>query len=123
MQNSATATSVGSAGAASAVRHWRTEDWIAVVLGFLVITTVLVLFQWKLFDLGNVVPTFRWTTDGQIASLTQGWSASLEKIERDATARKQTGLAELSAGLRTALEGKDRRAIDNAAGKLALAHG
>ncbi len=29
-------------------RSWRTEDWIAVVLGFLVITSVL--FQWKVFD-------------------------------------------------------------------------
>ena len=38
-------------------RYWRTEDWIAVVLGFLVITAVLLTFQWKVADLRNVVPT------------------------------------------------------------------
>ena len=68
--------------AAAPSRYWRTEDWIAVVLGFLVITSVLVLFQWKVFDLRNVVPTFRWTTDSQIASLTPGWIAALDQVDR-----------------------------------------
>src|SRR5262245_17070441 len=116
MSHPATASTVPAGTvAAPAARRWRTEDWIAVVLGFLVITTVLVLFQWKLVDLRQVVPTFRWTTDSQIASLTPGWVATLDQIERNA----QPNVAALSKTLRTALASKDRKAIEAAAGKLA----
>ena len=90
MSDQATVSTVPAGNVAAPItRSWRTEDWIAVVLGFLVITTVLVLFQWKVFDLRNVVPTFRWTTDSQIASLTPGWTAALDQIERDAQSRQQ----------------------------------
>ena len=47
----------GSRGIARRHAYWRTEDWIAVVLGFLVITAVLLTFQWKVADLRSVVPT------------------------------------------------------------------
>ena len=88
---------VGTAGQpATATRPWRTEDWIAVVLGFLVIATVLLAFQWKVFDLRNVVPTFRWTTDSQIASQTPGWVDALDRIARDAEANKQANVVGLS---------------------------
>jgi uncharacterized integral membrane protein (TIGR00698 family) len=104
---------------APAMRSWRTEDWIAVVLGFLVITSVLVLFQWKVVDLRNVVPTFRWTTDSQIVSLTPGWTATLDQVERDAQARQQSNVAALSKTLRTALASGDRKTIETAAAKMA----
>src|SRR6476619_5518821 len=68
----------------AATRAWRTEDWIAVVLGFLVITAVLLAFQWKVTDLRNVVPTFRWTTNEQIELLTPNWNTALDQIVRDA---------------------------------------
>ena len=60
-----------------------------MVLGFVVIATVLVLFQWKVADLRNVVPSFRWTTDSQIASLTPGWIDALDRIANDAEAKRQ----------------------------------
>ena len=72
----------------SASRTWRTEDWIAVVLGFLVITAVLLTFQWKVTDLRNVVPTFRWTTNEQIELLTPNWNRALDSIIGDATRRR-----------------------------------
>src|SRR5437868_4683580 len=96
-------------------RTWRTEDWIAVVLGFVVITTVLILFQWKVFDLRNVVPNFRWTTDSQIASQTPGWTAALDQIEKEAQTRQQPNVEALSKSLRGALANQDRRAIEAAA--------
>ena len=100
--------------------RWRTEDWIAVVLGFLVITTVLVVFQWKVADLRNVVPTFRWTTDSQIASLTPGWTALARSDRRG---RRREGAAERRrpqpALSRTRSRRQDRKAIEAAAGKLA----
>lgn len=104
--------------AASTARHWRTEDWIAVVLGFLVITAVLLTFQWKV-DLRNIVPSFRWTTDAQIAALTPGWSNALDQIARDADTRGQANIVTLSKGLKDALAAGDRKAIEGAAAKLA----
>src|SRR5215468_2435306 len=102
-----------------ATRRWRTEDWIAVVLGFLVIATVVTLFQWKVFDLRNLVPTFRWTTDSQIAAMTPGWSDTLDSISRDAAAKSQQNVMALSRDLKDALTKGDRKAITAAAGKMA----
>jgi uncharacterized integral membrane protein (TIGR00698 family) len=99
--------------------YWRTEDWIAVVLGFLVITAVLLTFQWKVADLRNVVPTFRWTTNEQIELLTPNWSKALDQIVKDAEAKGQQNIASLSRDLNGALATQDRKAIETAAGKLA----
>src|ERR1700752_3426755 len=104
---------------APVTRRWRTEDWIAVVLGFLVIATVVTLFQWKVVDLRNAVPTFRWTTDGQIAAMTPGWIDTLDGITRDAEAKGQQNVATLSRDLKGALQQGDRKAITAAAGKMA----
>ena len=57
--NATTATAGKLSDSTAATKRWRTEDWIAVVLGFLVITSVLLVFQWKVADLRNVVPSFR----------------------------------------------------------------
>src|ERR1043166_2886004 len=89
---------------------WRTEDWIAVYLGFFVILATLVLFNSKSIDLGQLVPSFRWTTDGQIASRAPDWSAALET-------------APAAAPLRQALLSNDRKAIEAAAGQLAKVAG
>src|SRR3954468_1554035 len=103
----------------SASRTWRTEDWIAVVLGFLVITAVLLTFQWKVADLRNVVPTFRWTTNEQIELLTPNWSKALDQIVSDANAKGQQNIATLSRDLQGVLATQDRKAIESAAAKLA----
>ncbi|HVG50340.1 MAG TPA: putative sulfate exporter family transporter [Xanthobacteraceae bacterium] len=118
-----TTTATGTAAARVAtspvtVRRWRTEDWIAVVLGFLVITTVLAVFQWKVADLRNVVPTFRWTTDSQIASMTPGWNDALDAISAEAQVKRQQNVIDLSKNLKDALAGKDRKAIEGTAAKM-----
>src|ERR1043165_1327977 len=84
--------------AAARSRYWRTEDWIAVVLGFLVITAVLLTFQWKVADLRSVVPTLRWTTDEQVALLTPGWNKALDTIVADAEAKGKANVVALSRG-------------------------
>jgi uncharacterized integral membrane protein (TIGR00698 family) len=114
-----TTPQAGLATSGATVSRWRTEDWIAVVLGFLVITAVLAAFQWKLVDLRNFVPSYRWTTDAQIASMTPGWVATLDRIEADAQSRQQANVAALSKGMKDALATRDRKAIDAAAGRLA----
>jgi len=90
-----------------------------VVLGFLVITTVLVVFQWKVADLRSVVPNLRWTTDSQIASQTPGWVDALDAVAKDAQGKGQQNVMDLTNGLKGALAGKDRKAIEAAAGRLA----
>ncbi|HKS64027.1 MAG TPA: putative sulfate exporter family transporter, partial [Xanthobacteraceae bacterium] len=108
-----------AAPAAAPARYWRTEDWIAVVLGFLVVTAVLLTFQWKVADLRGVVPTLRWTTDEQVALLTPNWNKALDSIVKDADAKGQANIVTLSRGLKDALATQDRKQIETAAGKLA----
>jgi len=68
-----------------AAKSWRTEDWVAVYLGFFIIAVILVASSW--FDLSALRPTFRWTADSQVASSAPGWRASLDDIARDAGAK------------------------------------
>ncbi|HZO00172.1 MAG TPA: putative sulfate exporter family transporter [Burkholderiales bacterium] len=101
-----------------AARNWRTEDWVAVYIGFVIIAVILAAFSWKWFDLGGLRPTFRWTTDGQIASSAPGWKASLDGVVKD---RKD--LAGPANSLKAALDKNDRAAIDKSAAALAKAGG
>jgi uncharacterized integral membrane protein (TIGR00698 family) len=105
--------------AAAPSRVWRTEDWVAVVLGFLVITGVLLTFHWKIAGLRSVVPTFRWTTNEQIELLTPNWNKALDTIVRDAQQKGQANVVTLSRDLKDALATADRKQIETAAGKLA----
>lgn len=102
-----------------AAEKWRTEDWMAVFLGFTVIALVLVFFNWKVVDLRNVVSSFRWTTDAQLASRTPGWVATLDTIAKNAEAKGQKDVVALSQTLKEALQKGDRKAIESAAGKMA----
>jgi hypothetical protein len=78
---------------------WRTEDWVATILGFAVIAVILALFAFKAADLRNAVSSFRWTTDAQIASSTPSWNAALDTIIADANAKRQGNVATLGTGL------------------------
>jgi len=106
-----------------AAQKWRNEDWVAVYLGFLIIAVILAAFSWKLFDLGNLRSTFRWTTDGQIAARAPGWTAALDDIAKDAAGKGRTDLAAAAGGLKAALEKNDRAAIEKSAGDLSKAGG
>jgi len=110
-------------GGVVATKGWRTEDWVAVFVGFLVIAAVLGASQWKVADLKQVVSTYRWTTDGQIASLTPGWIEKLDVLGPEAASKGQQDLADLSQGLKEALQSGDRTAVEDAAGELAKAGG
>jgi uncharacterized membrane protein YadS len=88
--------------------HWRTEDWIAVIIGFLVIVATLAAFQWKVVDLGKVAASYRWTTDAQIRAMTPGWIGKLDAVGSDE-----------ARAVRQALEKGERTEIEAAAGRLA----
>ena len=108
-----------------AAQKWRTEDWVAVYLGFFIIVFALAAFSWKFVDLGLARSTFRWTTDAQIASRAPGWSAALDGVIKDAGARGDKGkdLAAKASDLKATLGKGDRKAIEKAAGDVAKAGG
>src|SRR5436190_14075506 len=119
MSISSTTTETGSARKQVPAKGRLTEDWMAVVLGFVVIAAVLSLFAWKIVDMRSLVSSFRWTTDAQIASMTPGWGDGLNTIVRDAQAMGQQNVVTLAKGMQDALVAKDRKAIETAAGRLA----
>jgi uncharacterized integral membrane protein (TIGR00698 family) len=102
----AEAAPTAAAQSAAPSRTWRTEDWVAVYLGFFVVLATLVLFNTKAVELSQIAPTFRWTTDAQLASRAASWVAALENVPA-------------AAPLRQALLGNDRKAVETAAAQLA----
>jgi hypothetical protein len=106
-----------------AAQKWRTEDWVAVYLGFFIIAAILAAFSWKLFDFGSLRSTFRWTTDAQIAARAPDWSASLDQVAKDAEGGGRKDLAAAANAVKAALQANDRPAIEKSAGALAKAGG
>ena len=106
-----------------ATKNWRTEDWVAVYIGFLIIAVILAAFSWKWFDLRNLSSTFRWTTDAQIAARAPGWSAALDEVAKEADTRGNKALAGAAGELKSALQKNDRKTIEKSAGDVAKAGG
>jgi len=106
-----------------AAKSWRTEDWVAVYLGFLIIAVILAAFSWKWFDLGTLRSTFRWTADTQIAGSAPKWRGALDDIAKDADAKGRKDVAAKANGLKSALDKGDRKGIEKAAGDLSKAGG
>jgi uncharacterized membrane protein YadS len=94
-------------------RLWKTEDWVAVWAGFLVIAVVLTGVTVKL-------PKFKWTTDGEFAAwarkLEQG--PALDRLAAAAIAQGEAGLAGSLAALKGAAASLDRAATADAAKKV-----
>jgi len=108
-----------------AAKTWRTEDWVAVYLGFLIIILTLVAFSGKFVDLKAIGSSFRWTTDAQLAARAPGWNEALDGVAKDAAGRGDKGkeLAAKANDLKAALQKNDRKAIEKAAGDVAKAGG
>jgi uncharacterized membrane protein YadS len=103
-----------------AAQKWRTEDWVAVYLGFLIIIVTLAAFSGGFVNLKNVNSTFRWTTDGQLGARTAKWNAALDAVATEAAGKEVGAKAN---ELKAALQKADRKAIEKAAGDLAKAGG
>ena len=94
---------------------WKSEDWMAVWLGFLIIALVLVLNQFKVIDMSKVAPSLKWATDGQISSRISGWSASLDGLMQNAEKAGEQGTVIRLKALKDALAKGDRKEIAGAA--------
>jgi len=108
-----------------AAQKWRTEDWVAVYLGFLIIILTLAAFSGGFVNLKNVNSSFRWTTDGQIGARAAGWNAALDGVVKDAEGKGDKGkeVAARAGELKAALQKADRKAIEKSAGDLSKAGG
>jgi uncharacterized membrane protein YadS len=108
-----------------AAQKWRSEDWVAVYLGFLIIIVTLAAFSGGFVNLKNLDSSFRWTTDGQIGARTAGWSAALDGVAKESEGKGEKGkeVAARANELKAALQQGDRKAIEKSAGDLAKAGG
>ena len=103
-----------------AAQKWRTEDWVAVYLGFLIIILTLTAYSGKFIDLKAVGSSFRWTTEGQLTARAPAWNAALDGVIKEAEGKE---LAAKASELKAALQKNDRKAIEKAAADVAKAGG
>ena len=108
-----------------AAQKWRTEDWVAVYLGFLIIILTLAAFSGKFVDLKAAGSSFRWTTDGQLAARAPAWNAQLDSVIKAAESKGDQGkeLVAKAGELKAALQANDRKAMEKSAGEIAKAGG
>ena len=94
----------------------KTEDWLAVWLGFLIIVLVLA-------GVRPDMPKFRWATDGGFAATAADQKPAVDKLAKDAEAKGEKDLGGAAAALAAAVGAGDRAAIGSAAKKLGEAAG
>ncbi|MBI2492593.1 MAG: putative sulfate exporter family transporter [Candidatus Rokubacteria bacterium] len=94
----------------------RSEDWLAVWLGFLILVVVLA-------GLRPDMPKFRWATDGGFAAVAAENAPAADKLAKDAGTKAETELAAAAAALKSTMDAGDRAAIGSAAKKLQEAAG
>ncbi len=92
---------------------WKTEDWLAVWVGFLIIVAILAGLTVK-------TPKFKWTTDGEFASYITKVkeSGAVDKLAGKAAELKEKALAADITALKTAIDAMDRKAVGDAAKKI-----
>ena len=94
----------------------KSEDWLAVWLGFLIIVVVLA-------GVRPQTPSFRWATDSGFRATAAENAPAVDKLAKDAEAKGEKDLAAAAAALKTTIDGRDRGAIGSAAKKLGEAAG
>src|SRR5262245_5452799 len=92
----------------------RSEDWMAVWLGFVIIAAVLL-------GLRPPLPRFSWATDSEFAATVSENKPTVEKLIKNAEARGEADLAASAAALKTAMDASDRKAIGDASKKFGAA--
>ncbi|MFA4827602.1 MAG: putative sulfate exporter family transporter [Thermodesulfovibrionales bacterium] len=97
---------------------WKTEDWVAVWLGFLIIALILAFNNWKVIDVTKITSSFKWATDGQIASRVSKWNESIDPLIKDAGTKGEEGTVARLQALKDAIAKGDRKEIETAAGRV-----
>ncbi|MBI2155140.1 MAG: putative sulfate exporter family transporter, partial [Candidatus Rokubacteria bacterium] len=100
------------AGNRGVVTILKTEDWLAVWLGFLIIILVL-------FGVRPEMPKFRWATDAGFAAAVDEKKPAVGRLVKDAEAKGEKDVAAAATALSAAVDKGDRAAIGSAAKKVA----
>jgi uncharacterized membrane protein YadS len=90
---------------------WKTEDWLAVWIGFLIIGLVLAGLTIK-------PPKFKWATEGEFTSYVKEMTPVIDNLAKQAAVKGEQDLQTQAAALKAAMEKGDRKAIGDAAKKL-----
>ncbi len=90
---------------------WKKDDWMSVWIGFLILIIFLVGASFKL-------PSWRWMTDSAFNDKIEGYTKKVEALAKDAEFKGDTAIHSQLLAVKTALDGKDRKAIGDAAGRL-----
>jgi uncharacterized integral membrane protein (TIGR00698 family) len=93
---------------------WKKDDWMSVWVGFLILIIFMAGATFKL-------PGWKWTTDGAFFEKATASPAKAEALAKEAEGKGDAGVQAAAMDLKTALEGKDRKAIGDGAGKLETA--
>jgi uncharacterized integral membrane protein (TIGR00698 family) len=90
---------------------WKSEDWLAVWIGFVIIILSIV-------GMKVIVPQFKWVTEGEFAGFCSGAVPQMEGLASQAGAKGEKALQTEALALKGALEKADRKAVSDANKKL-----
>jgi uncharacterized integral membrane protein (TIGR00698 family) len=90
---------------------FRTEDWLTVWIGFLIILLVLV-------GLRFTEPKFKWITDGEFLSYMNTVGPEIDRLDAAAREKNENTVAEKLSALKAAAAAGDRKAIVEGAREL-----
>ncbi len=93
---------------------WKSDDWMSVWIGFLILAVFLA-------GATMALPKWKWMGSGSFQDKIAGWTAQVEAVAKDAEGKNEAPLKEQALALKAALDGKDRKAIGDAAGKMEAA--
>jgi len=93
---------------------WKTEDWLAVWLGFLVIILILA-------GLKVTLPKFKWVTAGEYATFAAQAAPEAAKIAKSSGEKGETALQTEATALQAALASQDRKKASDAVKKFEAA--
>jgi len=90
---------------------WKKDDWMSVWIGFLILIIFLAGATFKL-------PSWQWMTDSAFFEKVSGQAGKVEALVKEAEAKGEVAVQKELLALKTAIDGKDRKAIGDAAGKV-----
>jgi len=90
---------------------WKKDDWMSVWIGFLILIIFMAGATFKL-------PGWKWMTDGAFFEKAAGAASKVEALAKDAEGKGEQNVQKELLALKTAIDGKDRKAIGDAAGKV-----
>ena len=90
---------------------WKKDDWMSVWIGFLILIIFMAGATFKL-------PGWKWMSDGAFLAKVTGDASKVEELAKDAEGKGEQGVQKELLALKTAIDGKDRKAIGDAAGKV-----